>query len=83
MVAIAFRGQALSRSFGQPTQGLPTANEGFELSDGAEINLTIAISADRTGQYYDSAVVPDVGVDGDVAQVWAQAIAWLKTCQGK
>ena len=26
MVAIAFRGQALTRSFGQPTRGLPTAN---------------------------------------------------------
>ena len=81
MVAIAFRGQALSRSFGQPTRGLPTANEGFELSDGAEINLTVANSADRTGQQYDAAVMPDVVVDGDREQIRETAIKWLKNCR--
>jgi hypothetical protein len=50
---------------------------------GAEINLTIAISADRTGQYYDAAVMPNVVVDGDITQVHGQAIEWIRTCQGK
>lgn len=79
MVAIAFRGQILTRSFGQPTRGLPTAIEGFELRDGAQINLTIAVSADRTGQRYDTAVKPDVVVAGDVEQYCLAAIDWLRT----
>ena len=77
MVAIAFRGQALTRSFGQPTKGLSTANADFTLSDGAQLLLTIAISADRTGQRYD-AVVPDVMVEGPQEALLEAASEWLQ-----
>jgi carboxyl-terminal processing protease len=79
IAALAFRGQALTRSFGQPTQGLPTANEGFDLSDGAQILLTVAISTDRTGQRYDSALIPDVVVEGARETLCAIASEWLHT----
>jgi len=79
IVAIALRGQALTRSFGQLTKGLPTANEGFALSDGAQIILTIAVSADRTGQIYSAAVIPDVMVAGPPEALYTQASLWLQS----
>src|SRR4029077_20489098 len=51
-VTIAFRGRPHTRSFGQPTAGLSTANGTFPLPDGAMIVLTTAVDADRIGQRY-------------------------------
>ena len=79
IVAVAFRGQALTRSFGQPTKGLSTANEGFELSDGAELALTVSIYVDRTGQRYGAASMPDVMVAGQPEALCTAASAWLQT----
>jgi len=62
---VAFRGRPDTRSFGEPTHGVPTANQGFPLSDGALLNLTVAWMADRTGQTYDSPLPPDVPIPGD------------------
>ncbi|WP_231956679.1 S41 family peptidase [Actinoplanes sp. SE50/110] len=58
---IAFRGQANSRTFGQPTAGFPSANEAFALSDGAVLLITVANDADRTGHVYPNlvAIPPD------------------------
>lgn len=58
-VAIAFRGRPLSRSFGEPTSGLSTANASYPLSDGALLVLTVATDADRTGQIYGAELQPD------------------------
>ena len=49
-VTIAFKGRPHTRSFGQPTNGLSSANGTFPLPDGAMILLTTAIEADRTGK---------------------------------
>jgi carboxyl-terminal processing protease len=62
---VAFRGRPDTKSFGEPTHGVPTANQGFPLSDGALLNLTVAWMADRTGQTYDSPLPPDVPIPGD------------------
>ncbi len=58
-VAIAFRGRPTTRGFGEPTAGLPTGNVAHTLSDGAELVLTEAREADRTGRLYDGAIPPD------------------------
>jgi hypothetical protein len=44
---IAFRGRANTRSFGTATCGLSTANSAFTLKNGASLNLTVAVMADR------------------------------------
>jgi hypothetical protein len=61
---IAFRGRPDSRSFGEPTWGVSTANAGFPLSDGARIILTVSTMADRTGTLYGEKVIPDEIVEG-------------------
>jgi carboxyl-terminal processing protease len=62
-IVVAFRGRPDTRSFGLYTAGVPTGNEGFTLSDGAVIALTVGVNADRTGQTYDDRIYPDEWVD--------------------
>jgi len=62
-IVVAFRGRPNTRSFGLYTAGVPTGNEGFTLSDGAVIALTVAVFADRTGQTYEDRIYPDEWVD--------------------
>jgi len=77
-VAVAFRGRPNARSFGGATCGLSTANSGFRLSDGATLQLTVSLMADRTGTRYGIPLTPDETVDGDGAVV-QRAIAWLRS----
>ena len=58
-VTISFRGRPRTRSFGEGTAGLSTANGSFMLSDGARLLLTTSVMADRTGQVYGAVVPPD------------------------
>ncbi|MDG9711337.1 S41 family peptidase [Streptomyces sp. DH10] len=58
-VTVAFRGRPDTRSFGEDTTGLPTGNARHRLSDGAILNLTEVMDADRTGRAYDSPIPPD------------------------
>ncbi|HEU0296288.1 MAG TPA: S41 family peptidase [Anaerolineales bacterium] len=58
--AISFRGRPNTRFFGEPSYGLTTGNQGFSLSDGAMIILTVAVELDRTGQEYGGSITPDV-----------------------
>jgi C-terminal processing protease CtpA/Prc len=62
-VTIAFRGRPRTRSFGEPTAGLSTANGTFPLPDGATILLTTAVEADRTGKRYGDKIDPDERID--------------------
>ena len=90
-VTIAFKGRPRTRSFGQPTTGLSSANGTFPLPDGAMILLTTAIEADRTGKQYGEKVDPDEIVpapgsapassSSDDATV-AAATTWLKRSCG-
>jgi hypothetical protein len=59
MVAIAFHGWPQTRSFGQKTLGQTTGPEGFVLSDGAILGITVADSSDHTGQIYQDGITPD------------------------
>jgi hypothetical protein len=77
-VAVAFRGRPNTRSFGGATCGLSTANSGFRLSDGATLQLTVSLMADRLGMRYGIPLAPDETVDGDGAVV-QRAIGWLRS----
>ncbi len=84
-VAIAFRGRPCSRSFGQPTAGVSTANNTIWLGDGSLLFLTVATDADRRGTLYGQEVVPDQLVEGELVSVpepqtdpvVRAALAWL------
>jgi carboxyl-terminal processing protease len=73
--AIAFVGQEGVRSFGQPTYGFSTVNQPITLIDGAVVNLTVAVDADRSGKRYGVPVEPDVVVDD--AGITAAVEAWF------
>jgi carboxyl-terminal processing protease len=84
-VVVAFKGRSKTRFIGMPTRGVPTANSPMKLSDGAVLNLNVAIDADRTGKSYDSKIPPDT----EVKTVWAlygtaddpvirAALSWLQ-----
>jgi C-terminal processing protease CtpA/Prc len=77
-IVVAFRARPNTRSFGTATCGLSTANAGFKLSDGATLNLTDAVDADRAQTQYGDAIVPDEVITGD-AEVVARAVAWLRS----
>lgn len=87
-IAVAFRGRAGTRAFGEATWGVSTANAAFPLDDGAVIFLTVATMADRTGMLYGGQLVPDEVVSGtktgDPADdaVLGAALTWLQaqTC---
>jgi carboxyl-terminal processing protease len=63
-IAIAFRGSARYRSFGSHTAGVPSANRGFPLPDGAYVVVTEARDVDRRGVVYTEAIEPDESVGG-------------------
>jgi hypothetical protein len=46
-IVVAFRGRPQTRSFGEPTDGVPTANDTFPLSDGALLVLTVAVDSEK------------------------------------
>ena len=75
---IAFRQRANTRSFGQPTCGLSTANRTSTLSDGATLTLTVSTMADRAKTKYGDIVPPDELID-DSSQVIQRALNWLQS----
>jgi hypothetical protein len=58
-ITIAFHGRPGTRFFGTPTAGKSTAVQPFKLDDGAELYLTTAIDADRSGKSYPTGFTPD------------------------
>lgn len=85
LTLLAFRGRPHTRTFGEPTAGIPTCNDNEELPDGAVLYLTVALGADRTGRTYDGPVAPDepVAADwtllgSDADPVLRAAVAWLR-----
>jgi carboxyl-terminal processing protease len=58
-VVVAFRGRSETRSFGQRTGGLSTANRTIAMPDGATLLLTVSEFADRDRNVYGKAIDPD------------------------
>lgn len=59
VTTLAFVGRPGTRTFGQPSLGLTTANKGFQLFDGAVLVLAEADMIDRTGGRHLDGVQPD------------------------
>lgn len=77
-IAVAFRGRPNTRSFGQATGGFTTGVQGFPLSDGAMILLTVNTYADRTGHVYEGPILPDEPVtDANPDATLQAALDWL------
>ncbi|MBA3944474.1 MAG: S41 family peptidase [Herpetosiphonaceae bacterium] len=87
-IVVAFRGRPHTRSFGQPTAGVPTAPGYYTLSDGAQVAVTEALDVDRSGQSYMGPITPDEAVPPAVVTgraddpVVAAALRWLATQPG-
>lgn len=84
-IAVAFRARPAARSFGRPTAGASTANETFLLSDGAQLFLTTAVFADRSGRVYGQPLIPDEVIGGPGAHQTStrdadleRALTWLR-----
>ncbi len=77
-VLIAFQRRPRTRSFGNATCGLSTANEEYKMSDGASLFLTGAVMADRTKFLYGAHILPDEEFT-DPREVEQRAVAWLHT----
>jgi carboxyl-terminal processing protease len=75
-IAVAFINRPNTRSFGTSTCGLSTANAGYNLSDGATLQLTVSVMADRNKNKKGGPLVPDVTVAGD-QEVVNKAVEWL------
>jgi len=75
-VAVAFRGRPHTVIFGQRSRGLSTSNNQFRLSDGAILNLSVSVFADRQGRRYGDELDPDVAVPSADAQ--AVAAGWIR-----
>ena len=56
---IAFLRRPNTRSFGQPTCGLSTANATYPLSDSATLTLTTSVMADRAKTPFGDSIPPD------------------------
>jgi carboxyl-terminal processing protease len=68
-VLISFLGRPNTRTFGEPTGGLPTANAPFQLCDKSWLMLTTALEADRLGRIYKTSIPPDVRVEIDWSKI--------------
>jgi carboxyl-terminal processing protease len=85
-VLISFLGRSNTRTFGEPTGGLPTANAPFQLRDKTWLLLTTALEADRLGRLYKTSIEPDVFVKIEWSKlgqaddpVLLEASKWLET----
>ena len=77
-VVISFKGRADTRSFGDRTCGLTTANGLYPMSDGATLNITEAVMADRARNKYGHSIQPDETVLA-ADQVVERAVVWLRS----
>lgn len=76
-IAVAFRGRPNTKSFGRPTCGVSTANQGFPFLDGSSLILTVSTMADRNKTMYGKAIEPDVNETNQ--EVYLQkALDWLR-----
>lgn len=81
-VVVAFHGRDYTRSFGEPTGGLSTANRVFSLPDDSKIVLTTSVDVDRNGHIYGDKIQPDqlIHADGSEGDVTLTAASqWLTT----
>lgn len=75
-VIIAFHGQDNVRTFGWPTMGLTTVNDGFTLPDGAVVTLSFALLGDRDRTLFDGPLQPQVSAGTNSGDARSLASTW-------
>ncbi len=81
LTVLAFEGIPNVVTFGHDTAGLTTANQTFELSDGALLFLTTAVFGDRTGHTYGGKIMPDYPLSDSVTSngtIPSEVMNWLE-----
>jgi carboxyl-terminal processing protease len=87
-VVVAFRGRPNTRSFGEPTAGFATAIQTFELKDGSQLGISVAVYVDRDGNLYGLQPIPPdetLSLAAEPGTPPQQAIDWLfaqPACKG-
>ncbi|MGL4575852.1 MAG: S41 family peptidase [Burkholderiaceae bacterium] len=81
-IVVAFAAQVRCRRFGTATHGVPTANRGFPLADGAALYITVSRFANRLGYEYAGAIEPDDLCDGSAEENQAKAASWIRAFSG-
>jgi C-terminal processing protease CtpA/Prc len=76
-IALSFIGREETLTFGEPTAGFTTGNRGFNLSDGAVLNLTVSVMSDRIGRRYGGSIQPQVAASND--EIMSAAAGWLNS----
>lgn len=76
-VAVAFAGRPLTRTFGIPTYGIASSNEGYLLADGTNVVVTTDMMVNRDGRTYPEGIAPDQIVDDEVGDPVEVARSWL------
>lgn len=78
---ISFIGKKNVKTFGQPSAGLTSANQGYELSDGRTLYLAVSYEMDRTGKEYKEGIQPDIMItpseDKNADAVLQKATEWI------
>lgn len=77
LVAVCFSQRPNTVLMGITTGGLSTNNRMFKMSDGAMLNLTTSVYADRMKKEFPAGIVPDVLVEANEDAI-VKALAWLK-----
>ncbi len=80
-IAVALKGRANAKSFGQATYGVSTGCVTHQLSDGSRLNLAESIFVDRNKNKYGQSIHPDIECEADDAL--KMAIDWLYTINRK
>lgn len=75
-VTVAFKGRRNTKSFGFKTYGVPTSNQKFQLSDGSNMLITVAVFADRNKKKYNTSIEPDTIIEP--VKALEAAIKWLQ-----
>ncbi|MEM8764220.1 MAG: S41 family peptidase [Bacteroidota bacterium] len=75
-VIVAFEGRPNTRSFGEPSCGISTANVGFDLGDDYALFLTVSTFADREENLYGEGIEPDEAIQ-DPEALWASVADWF------
>ena len=73
---MAFKERPNTRSFGELSCGLSTANAGFNLGDNYTLFLTVSTFADRAENLYGGRIAPDESIQ-DSGMLWARVEEWF------
>lgn len=86
MVALALRGRAESRIFGEQTAGLTTANTVYPLPHGGLIAVATERTRDAFGKRYDGPILPDqvhAALEGDAGAARGAAHWIMQGCKAR